>query len=179
VLTQCDARLYKSNDEASNAAIRAEYQKKGRDNARTPMHWDTSAHAGFTQPESQPWMTANPSYKDINAAAQYSDPNSVFSCWKSVLEMRKTHPDIFVYGNFELVDESHEQILAYSRTSDDGQIAVVVCNFSKDEVSWSHLKDKVHKVLLSNAGKTEEDFNQETAVLAPYEAMTLLMTSKD
>jgi oligo-1,6-glucosidase len=30
----------------------------GRDNARTPMHWDDSSHAGFT--EGIPWLPANP-----------------------------------------------------------------------------------------------------------------------
>jgi glycosidase len=40
--------------------------KNGRDHARTPMQWDGSQHAGFS--ETRPWMRVNPNYKEINVA---------------------------------------------------------------------------------------------------------------
>ncbi len=35
-----------------------------RDNARTPMHWDDSKYAGFS--ESEPWLKMNSNYPEIN-----------------------------------------------------------------------------------------------------------------
>ena len=49
---------------------------KSRDNARTPVQWDDSPHAGFTT--GTPWIAVNPNYTEINAKAETADPNSVF-----------------------------------------------------------------------------------------------------
>nr|AIA95187.1 CAZy families GH13 protein [uncultured Photobacterium sp.] len=49
--------------------------KMSRDNARTPMQWDTSEHAGFTQ--GQPWFKLNSNYHEINVAQALADKNSV------------------------------------------------------------------------------------------------------
>lgn len=40
-------------------------QKVSRDNARTPMQWNDSENAGFT--EGTPWIEVNSNYKEINA----------------------------------------------------------------------------------------------------------------
>ena len=63
---------------------------KSRDNARTPMQWDDTAHAGFT--EGIPWLPVNPNYVTINAAAAVADPDSVFHHFKKLIELRHEHP---------------------------------------------------------------------------------------
>ena len=60
----------------------------GRDNARFPMHWDDSDNAGFTT--GTPWISVNENYKKINAAAQVNDPDSIFSYYKKLIELRHT-----------------------------------------------------------------------------------------
>ena len=62
----------------------------GRDNARTPMQWDTSAHGGFTT--GTPWMPSNPNYVDINAAAAVADPASVWHHYRRLIELRHNEP---------------------------------------------------------------------------------------
>ena len=54
---------------------------KSRDNARTPMQWDDTTHAGFT--DGIPWLPVNPNYVTINAAAAMADPDSVFHHFRS------------------------------------------------------------------------------------------------
>lgn len=71
--------IYKELTE--NGIMTPEYMMKclmlrSRDNARTPMQWDASEQAGFT--DGEPWIKVNPNYKEINAAQQLKDPNSVF-----------------------------------------------------------------------------------------------------
>ena len=39
---------------------------KSRDNARTPMQWNDSKNAGFS--DGEPWLKVNPNYMEINAA---------------------------------------------------------------------------------------------------------------
>ena len=59
-----------------------------RDNARTPMQWDDSPHAGFTT--GTPWIAVNPNHATINAAAARADPDSVFHHYRRLIELRHT-----------------------------------------------------------------------------------------
>lgn len=81
---------------------------KGRDNARTPMQWDDSANAGFTT--GTPWIKVNDNYDKINAKSQVGDPDSIFSCYKKLVQLRKDYP-VFVDGKFTLLLEDDENIL--------------------------------------------------------------------
>ena len=121
-----------------------------------------------------PWMQSNPNAATINAVAQIDDPVSPFRCWKAVLEARKTYKDIIVYGNFDLHDEN-ENVFAYTRESEDRQTMLVVCNFTPETVVWDCLTDVVEKVVLSNGGKSVEDFRNRGVPLSPYEAFAVLI----
>ncbi|RTE77912.1 hypothetical protein BHE90_007624 [Fusarium euwallaceae] len=161
-------------DAATLDSYKVEYQLKSRDNARTPMQWDATPNAGFTKADVTPWMRVNDNYREINAASQTSDPDSVYHCWRRVLEKRKEHVDIFVYGDFQLVNEAHEKVFAYSRKADNGDTALVVCNFAAETVSWT-LPAKVREVLISPTGRTLEDLNGVEIQLAPCEAIAVLL----
>ena len=99
---------------------------KSRDNARTPMQWDDSSHAGFT--EGIPWLPVNPNYLTVNAAAAIEDPNSVFHHFRKLIKLRHDHP-VMVHGRFELLLPDHEQIWALTRTLDD-QVLLMIANWS-------------------------------------------------
>ena len=62
---------------------------KSRDNARTPMQWDDTSQAGFTQ--GIPWLPVNPNYVTINAAAAVADPDSVFHHYRRLIALRHEH----------------------------------------------------------------------------------------
>lgn len=155
---------------------REQYQRKSRDNARTPMQWSAAKHAGFTSPTVTPWMSVNPNHTVINAEAQLSDPNSVFNYWRTVLGLRKRYLDIFVYGDFVMLDSANEQIFAYTRQFADQQ-ALVLCNWTDDTVVWdpaTHSVGKVREMLLSSSGISEK-YHDRQWPLRPYEAAVLLV----
>jgi oligo-1,6-glucosidase len=112
----------------SHEQMMAAIQKAGRDNARTPMHWDASDHAGFTV--GVPWIPVNPNYSTINAAAQIHDPDSVFSFYKTIIALRKKHP-VIVYGDYEPLLIEDEHLFVYRRHF-EGKTLLVICNFSAD-----------------------------------------------
>ncbi|WP_413739982.1 alpha,alpha-phosphotrehalase [Sodalis sp. RH14] len=85
---------------------------KSRDNARTPMQWDTSEHAGFSA--GTPWIKVNPNYWDINALSAVEDKDSVFHYYRRLVALRKT-ADWLVYGSYELLLPDHGQLFAYCR----------------------------------------------------------------
>ena len=81
---------------------------RGRDNARTPMQWEDSHQAGFT--EGTPWIRVNSNYKEINAKQQLSDPNSIFHYYQKLIRLRKEKP-VIVYGTLRHFTGDHDQIL--------------------------------------------------------------------
>jgi oligo-1,6-glucosidase len=101
---------------------------KGRDNARTPMQWDESEHAGFTR--GTPWIKVNPNYKEINASKALADPNSVFHYYKKLIQLRKQNP-VIVYGTYDLILDSHEEIYTFTRTLEEERLLVIL-NFSRN-----------------------------------------------
>lgn len=103
---------------------------KSRDNARTPMQWDDSINAGFS--DSEPWIQVNPNYKKINAVKQINDPDSIFSHYKKLVQLRKEHK-IIVYGEYQLLMKDSEEVFAYTRTYNSEKI-LVLCNFMDREV---------------------------------------------
>ncbi len=122
---------YRSAVEAGEEpdAVMAALRHKSRDNARTPMQWDGSPHAGFT--DGDPWIPVNPNHTEINAAAQVDDPDSVFHHYRRLIALRHDEPAV-VHGSFRMLLPDHEQLYAFVREHDDTRL-LVVANLSSDD----------------------------------------------
>ena len=140
---------------------------RSRDNARTPMQWDDSEQAGFTDGES--WIKVNPNYKEINAAQQLEDPNSIFYYYQKLIRLRK-EKDIIVYGGFEPLYRDDEQIFAYIRRQEQEKL-LTVCNFSDKNAEMEIPEEfKGAECLITNLDRT---VFEGKIVLKPYEAFVL------
>ncbi|ADO71603.1 glycoside hydrolase family 13 protein [Stigmatella aurantiaca] len=95
-----------------DARVLAGVYARGRDNARTPMHWSGGANAGFT--EGTPWIALNPNYPDINAEAAEADPHSVWHHYRDTIALRKALP-VVRDGTFTLLDPGHPTVFSYIR----------------------------------------------------------------
>lgn len=119
-----------------------------RDNARTPMQWDDSAHAGFTT--GTPWLTENPKYKDINVSSQIDDENSVLSYYKKLIQLRKNpeYKEALVYG--ELIPYLREQknLMTFYRKGEEKNL-LILCNYQKDAQDVA-LPASDYRILLNN-----------------------------
>ena len=136
---------------------------KTRDNARTPMQWDTTEQAGFTT--GKPWMKVNPNYTEINAAEQVDCENSIFNYYRKLIQLRKELP-VLTDGKFTMLDMDHDQIFAYLRDNGEDKL-LVVCNFYGNTVDYA-VSEKAEDLELLIGNYTEE--NMQTDVLRPYEA---------
>ncbi|MEH7222274.1 alpha-glucosidase [Bacillus sp. JJ1566] len=148
---------------------------KGRDNARTPVQWDDSEHAGFTT--GTPWLKVNPNYTEINAKQALADPNSIFYYYQQLIKLRKEH-EIIVYGRYDLILEDHNQIYAYTRTLNDEKL-VVMCNFTSENTELTLPLDIVPSsatLLIGNYESNEEKLEKlDNISLKPYEARVYLV----
>ena len=140
---------------------------RSRDNARTPVQWDDTLHAGFTT--GTPWIAVNPNYKEINAKAQTADPDSVFHYYKKLIALRKEHP-VIVYGNYQLLLENSEELFVFTRTFDQEKL-FVVCNFTDRDSAFTIPDEFVAApCLISNMSNT---YDLQEITLKPYEAFVL------
>ena len=119
---------------------------KGRDNARTPVQWDSSANAGFSPEGVTTWINVNPNYPAINAEAVLADEDSIFYHYQQLVALRRGElKDLMVYASFAPVDsvqvphDEDEAVYAYTRTGGaDGSPAneslLVISNFTAEEL---------------------------------------------
>lgn len=140
--------------------------RKGRDNARTPMQWNgQSQYAGFSN--RSPWLHINPNFKMINVADQVYDSNSVFNTYRKLINYRKTH-QIVVEGKYQLV-KTADEVFAYLRQL-EGQKLLVVANLSS-QIQNLNLNYGIQQPWISNYSLGKIDLTHYQ--LRPYEALAV------
>ena len=139
-----------------------------RDNGRTPMQWDATKNAGFSN--ETPWLPVHENHSTVNVLHQENDQNSVLNHFRKMVALRKDNL-LLVYGNYEIIQEEHPTIYAYSRTLDDEQMKILL-NFSESTSKINLLDLGLYKeVLINNYNELLIDKN--TITLQPYQAVVL------
>lgn len=138
-----------------------------RDNARTPVQWDSSKNAGFTT--GTPWLPVNPNYKKINVAQQEKDPESVLSYYKKLTALRKNpeYKETMVYGDFVPFMADEDRLMAFYRKGE--KTLLILGNYRKEERELE-LPAPVKKLVLSNA---DPRITGRKITLSGYEATIL------
>jgi oligo-1,6-glucosidase len=122
--------------------------RQSRDNARSPMQWNSSQHAGFSQVD--PWLPVNDNYEQINVAAQEQDPNSILHFYRKMIALRKQYPTL-VYGDYHCFNEDSLDSYFYKRWDEDHSFLVLL-NFSENKVAIN----------------IQEDVNSYTPIVSNY-----------
>jgi len=101
-------------------------QEKGRDGERTPMQWNTTPNAGFSQKD--PWLPPPPSFQTHNVATESKDPNSVLNLYKKVVALRHTNPAL-LEGTYTALNQDDPNVMSYLRAY-KGKALLVALNMS-------------------------------------------------
>lgn len=107
--------------ESTPEKMMASINRVGRDNARTPMQWDSSRYAGFEDPDAvekggkAPWLDVNPNKDHINVESEEKDPHSVLAFYKELIALRHNDP-VVAAGRWDLVDADDPHVYAFTRT---------------------------------------------------------------
>ena len=94
----------------------------GRDPVRTPMPWDASPNAGFT--DGEPWLPLNADRATRNVTAQDGAGGSSLELHRALLRLRHAHPALSG-GAVELLP-LHPQVLAYAKRDGDDHVLVAL-----------------------------------------------------
>ena len=98
-----------------------------RDSARTPVQWDDTENAGFS--EARPWFYVNPNYKRVNVKREERDPDSILNFYRKCLALRKSSRTL-IYGTYTEHFPDDKNIYMYERSL-DGESYLIICSFSR------------------------------------------------
>lgn len=150
----------------SEAEIHQILQDKSRDNARTPMQWNSEVNGGFS--DATPWLQVNDNYKNINVENDLKDNDSIFKYYQKLIQLRKSYK-IISHGKYEPYLEDHDSVLAYKRTYENEEM-LVLNNFYGKETCVSIPNINEYEILISNYAEHQL---QDTLTLRPYESIAL------
>jgi alpha-glucosidase len=116
----------------------------GRDPARTPMQWDASPNAGFTDPAATPWLPLSPDYAQRNVADESQDAKSTLAFFRALTTLRQRSPAL-AHGDYAALDAGVDSVFAYTRTYSDERLLILL-NFA----------GSTHRLDLSRLGANAE-----------------------
>ncbi|HKL89140.1 MAG TPA: alpha-glucosidase [Salinibacter sp.] len=143
-----------------------QHRRISRDHARTPMQWDASEHAGFT--DGTPWLMVNPNHDVINVDRAWEKPDSIFHYYRRLIELRRER-DVLVYGRYELLLPDHPAVFVYRRILGNEE-AMVSLNFTTKKQKMpvpDKLEDAVFTHVLGNYEQAPP--MTDPLLLRPYE----------
>lgn len=142
---------------------------RSRDNARTPMHWDSSKNAGFTT--GTPWLGIK--HQDKINVKDELDHGEIFNFYQKLIKLRK-ELDIISDGDYHPLLEDDPNVFAYVREL-NGQKLLVLNNFFGKDATIQVPKDlqKDGKVLLSNYDCQLNKLG-DSLKLEPYQTVAFL-----
>ena len=123
-----------------------------RDGVRTPMQWDNSKNAGFTN--GKPWLPIAPDFKEINVEQEKKDPKSFLNLYKKLLEIRRTNSALAI-GKYAGLDVKNDSVLFFKRVNSSSEVLIAL-NFTDKKQTINHNTVKNGKVILSTHLDREE-----------------------
>ena len=130
-----------------------------RDNARTPMQWNNSTYAGFSNVE--PWLKVNANKEYINVEQDLNNEKSIIKFYQKLIAFRKGN-DVIKNGEYICLNKKDKNIYAYKRVLNNQEV-VVIANFKGKQIK-SNIIDTLneHELVLANYINTSN-------VLEPFE----------
>jgi oligo-1,6-glucosidase len=138
-------------------------KESSRDNARTPMQWDSSNNAGFTT--GTPWLPVNQNFVRLNYAGQKNYPGSVLNFYKAMIRIRQKN-ECLKAGSFEPV-YADDRLMFFRRVLGEEKYLVLL-NFSKKtlDLPKGFALPEGSRIVISNTGR-----NKLAGIMHPWEGL--------
>lgn len=119
---------------------------KSRDNSRTPIQWNTTSYAGFSDKE--PWIKVNSNYREINVENEFIDKDSILNYFINFFKIRK-NSETLILGDTKFIDTLNNDVISYKREYKNNEI-VVFANFSEVENDYIFEEFENYKLVITN-----------------------------
>ena len=101
----------------------------GRDPERTPMQWDATENAGFT--DGTPWLPLAKDFQQVNVEEERGDPESMYNLYKRLIAFRNENKVLQVGDYSPIYTEGN--LLCYRRLYAEKEMLVALNLSDKDE----------------------------------------------
>lgn len=138
--------------------------ERTRDVARTPMQWDESPYAGFSNVE--PWLPVSEDYRQRNISRLSEDPTSILNLYRQLLWHRKRTPALYG-GSYQPVEVNDGGCFVYLREHTTGRFLVAL-NFTHQPRELrlpNEISGTTGKVVLSTHLNREGEISLDSFVL--------------
>lgn len=146
-----------------------------RDECRTPMQWSNAPNAGFCPANVQPWLPTPTDTQGRDVETQRNDPDSLFSCYRRLLHLRRAH-EALRRGSQTILDTDalcDKGVLGYLRETDKERLLLLL-NTNEKATSLRLPDEEFNRVLLSTRAKRSESIEERgTIELAALEGVCL------
>jgi len=132
----------------------------GRDPCRTPMAWDASANAGFS--EAEPWLPLHADWRTRNVAAEQRDGGSMLALTRALLALRWREPALSVGDYVPVACEG--STLAYERRYGESRLLIAL-NLDDRPVPLPEAAQGGERLLSTLTGEADELRGNEGVVL--------------
>jgi alpha-glucosidase len=136
----------------------------GRDGARTPMPWRSSAaHAGFS--DAPPWLPVSPEHFALAVDRQEHDPDSLLALTRRLMELRRRSAALRT-GSMRFV-EAPPDVLVFERSARSERL-LCAFNFGSSEREWRPDADQTGPMIESVGGAQKWRFPPLSGLIASY-----------
>ncbi|NOZ73702.1 MAG: maltose alpha-D-glucosyltransferase [Chloroflexi bacterium] len=132
-----------------------------RSGVRTPMQWDASTNAGFSEADKLYLPVIDDpvyGYQRVNVARQFSNPTSLLSRFRKLIDIYKDQPALAL-GDIQFIEHPDRALLGFTR-SYRGETVVCLHNLSEHALAVDIPQS--HDLLLN------VDWSQSRITLPPY-----------
>jgi alpha-glucosidase len=153
----------------------------GRDGCRTPMQWDATKFAGFS--DADPWLPVADNFRDENVDSFCKDKGSLYWLYRRLINLRRKHVAL-VEGSYKPVIASGDLLLFCRELGDERVLIALNMGSEPTAVSFSDGRLSGHVLLSSFADREGEevrasiDLRGDEGLLVILQQMSNELTSK-
>lgn len=146
---------------------------KGRDGCRSPMQWDSTPNAGFS--DNDPWLPVNENYHYRNVIVQKEQSDSLLNFYRKLIQIRKNTPALR-NGMYLPLTYEPQRLLAYMRKTNDQEV-IIALNFSKRRIGFIvsfTIINQNWSLLFSNKRDKVPGILDRKIILEPFEVLLMI-----
>ena len=147
-----------------------------RDAERSPMQWNTSTYAGFSN--SMPWVPIAANHSTVNVEVEKTKNQSMLELFRKLVHLRSNH-EALKYSRYIPLNSS-DSVFAFKRDKQDADnVALILINFDDFEVTEnlynsSDVPKRDFYVAVSTVLNRTGTVDLKGIELAPYEGIVLI-----
>lgn len=137
----------------------------GRDPERSPMPWDSSPEAGFTQ--AKPWLPLGADHPTVNVASLSAQRDSILGLYRTLIRLRRAN-EVLISGCLEGV-AANGPVLRYERRNEQQHFAILLnLGHAQEEATVAH-----GHIIVSTYLDREEELIDGKVFLRPSEGLVV------